>query len=503
MRRLPKPRPWARLAITVGVTAATFLTLGFVGAEYVRSPAEVAAETEPPEPSQILVPVERRRLRQTVEASATIPNLAAQPLSADGQTPTFVTATPRAAGDEIAEGEVVVEVSGRPLLTLQGAFPFYRDLSVGDSGADVFQLQSALSRMGHYHGAIDGQFGPQVSEAIADWYRNLGYAPPRAQDQDRTEAVTQDADLPVLQAGTALDQAQRELDAARADVSRVDDEAAAVVAAAQAAYDAVTSDEQSTEQDRREAKLQLDRATHEAQRLKEAAHERVRRATEQASIATAALSQARGDSAEAHRQADLAKRNEMPTMSASEIIVVNELPATLTSVKPVGTSSTDDPPARLRVGAPTLEVELKPAQARLVRPGQLATVTGTDARGTVESVTGRPAQDAASGSVAIIKLAGGTIPHESPITVEIVVDETHTEVNSVPITAIVDLPDGAQAVLLAGEDDQTEVVEVKVGMHANGWVQISPRGPRPLEQGARVVVGASQDTTRGSDDGGT
>ncbi len=57
----------------------------------------------------------------------------------------IVTARPPKAGQTIRAGDVVAEVSGRPLLAFPTSVPLYRDLSVGDQGNDVRQLEEILA----------------------------------------------------------------------------------------------------------------------------------------------------------------------------------------------------------------------------------------------------------------------------------------------------------------------------------------------------------------------
>ena len=41
-------------------------------------------------------------------------------------------------------GSVIVEVAGRPLFVFPGTVPAYRNLSPGETGTDVAQLQAGL-----------------------------------------------------------------------------------------------------------------------------------------------------------------------------------------------------------------------------------------------------------------------------------------------------------------------------------------------------------------------
>ena len=52
-------------------------------------------------------------------------------------------------------GDVLVEVTGRPVIALTGPLPAYRDLVVGDIGPDVAQLEQALAAIGFDPGEPD------------------------------------------------------------------------------------------------------------------------------------------------------------------------------------------------------------------------------------------------------------------------------------------------------------------------------------------------------------
>ncbi|MGC4112929.1 MAG: peptidoglycan-binding protein [Nocardioides sp.] len=88
-----------------------------------------------------------------------------------------VTRTPIPAGGEVADGAVLVEVAGRPVIALPGLLPAYRDLRVGDTGPDVAQLEQALSGLGYDTGDVDDTYTVQTAAAVGELYRRLGYAP--------------------------------------------------------------------------------------------------------------------------------------------------------------------------------------------------------------------------------------------------------------------------------------------------------------------------------------
>lgn len=103
----------------------------------------------------------------------------------------MVTRVPKTRGEPIAAGQVVVEVSGRPLIVLPGSAPAYRDLREGQHGPDVTQLQQALRSLRLYSTKISGTFDAATRAAVLRLYGALGYdAPTTAAMNGATASVT-------------------------------------------------------------------------------------------------------------------------------------------------------------------------------------------------------------------------------------------------------------------------------------------------------------------------
>lgn len=164
--------------IGVGVLLlAAGLGGGWVAAERFQSPEQRAAAASPPPAEPVVVEVREGLLEETITATADVHDASitnvAIPIVAS---PSVVTATPCVPGSPVAPGTVLVEVNGRPVFALPGAFPFYRDLTEGDRGPDVQQLQDALRALGN---AIpereSGAFGSRTARAALTLYANAGY----------------------------------------------------------------------------------------------------------------------------------------------------------------------------------------------------------------------------------------------------------------------------------------------------------------------------------------
>ncbi|MCU1440356.1 MAG: HlyD family secretion protein [Rhodoglobus sp.] len=86
-----------------------------------------------------------------------------------------ITRLPKA-GDEIAVGQALYEVDGRPVIAVRGDRPFWRALSEGvDNGADVQQLEQFLVDAG-FGGdvVVDTEFTWTTAAAVKNWQESLG-----------------------------------------------------------------------------------------------------------------------------------------------------------------------------------------------------------------------------------------------------------------------------------------------------------------------------------------
>jgi len=164
--------------------AVVSATVSWVAAAQITSPDEAQRSAAAPTASLVAVPVERRALSANLmlrgELSfdeATVIAVPALSGAAEGAAARVVTKDPTAVAEEITEGQSVVEISGRPLIVLQGALPVFRNLGVGSEGDDVEQLEEALARLGHSPGTIDRTFDAATQAAVDALYRGAGYLP--------------------------------------------------------------------------------------------------------------------------------------------------------------------------------------------------------------------------------------------------------------------------------------------------------------------------------------
>jgi hypothetical protein len=189
-----------RILVGVGIAAALLAIGGLIGASFVKSPQQLAADTAAPPPTVTTAAVVSQVLTSSVQMRGVIyPSVqydvyVSAPSSGSGTAGAASTASSStgastgavyiskltvAAGDTIRNGEQLAELDGQPLFALAGPVPAWRDLTPGESGPDVAELQKALGLLGYYDGGdTAGYFGAATEDAVSLYYEHLGYTPP-------------------------------------------------------------------------------------------------------------------------------------------------------------------------------------------------------------------------------------------------------------------------------------------------------------------------------------
>ena len=182
---------------------------GWSVASRVESPADSIQGAQPPLPSEITVPVERQVVVSEVITRGTVrfDGLLLVPTPSTDALLPVVTLVTLQTGDELNEGSVVAEIAGRPMIAIDGQLPPYRDLTVGDLGPDVLQLELALDRLGLLATTPDDSFDDATSQALSALYQDLGYLPPTLGDDGL--AARREAMERVRLATEAVAQAER------------------------------------------------------------------------------------------------------------------------------------------------------------------------------------------------------------------------------------------------------------------------------------------------------
>ncbi|WP_406116918.1 peptidoglycan-binding protein [Streptomyces virginiae] len=351
-----------RVVLAVVGGAALMAVGGLLATTLVKSPAQVAAETGPPAQGVLTADVERRVLAQTVVMRGTVvadQSVAVSPQgvrSGEGAGAALVTKLPLKAGDPVTAGRLIAEVSGRPVFTLHGAQPMYRDLKPGSTGDDVAQLQQALRELGHATGGdAKGVFGAGTKAALSAQYRAIGYAP-----------------LPAVADGGAALKAARE--AVRSATWAVED--------ASGPTGAVGTPEE-TGSGRKGGATPAPGAT----------------ASPGAGAVPGAvpgpgagreLARARQALGEARAALAAAEAADGPMLPTAEAVFLSSLPARVSSVGARAGSPVSGPVLTLSGGELVVEAYLKDDKRQLLRAGMTVVisseVSGTDVRGTVAAV---------------------------------------------------------------------------------------------------------------------
>ena len=185
-----------RVLFWVAGAAALLAIGGLIGSSFVKSPQQIAADTAAPPPTVTTAKVVSQVLTSSVqmrgvvypatqydvypsapEADAAAPGTG----SAAGGSPgtVYISKLDVAAGQRISNGAQLAEIDGEPLFALAGRVPAWRDITPGDSGPDVAELQQALASLGYYSGVdTPGFFGAATEDAVSLYYEHLGYTPP-------------------------------------------------------------------------------------------------------------------------------------------------------------------------------------------------------------------------------------------------------------------------------------------------------------------------------------
>jgi peptidoglycan hydrolase-like protein with peptidoglycan-binding domain len=189
-----------RVLFGVGGAAALLAIGGLIGSSFVKSPQQIAADTAAPPPTVTTAKVVSQILTSSVEMRGLVypatqydvypsaPEADASATGSSGGGPAsgggspgavYISRLDVAAGKTAHNGEKLAEIDGEPLFALAGRVPAWRDITPGESGPDVTELQQALARLGYYQdGDTPGLFGAATQEAVALYYEHLGYPPP-------------------------------------------------------------------------------------------------------------------------------------------------------------------------------------------------------------------------------------------------------------------------------------------------------------------------------------
>lgn len=489
------------LLLLVGAAAG-----GWYAAGRTRTPAELAAEAEPPEASLITAPVELLEINTSVLIRGDVrfdePETIVSTGTALEGVASVVTMVPEV-GAEFTEGEVLFEVSGRPTFVFQGELPLFRDLRPGAEGEDVLQFQEALARIGREPGPIDGTYGIETQRAVDALYASAGYEAFGPSDQEL--ATVEGFEDIVTQAQRSYNQANderqkslnavRELDAARA--AEVDagiglESARIRLAKAELGTHPDTGLPPTDEQ---LAQLETDLVL--AQTVYDGALARF----EQARIGVEVAGPARDISNELEAlndaRADLAKaRTAIGTvMPTAEIIFVGVLPIRVDSVDVARGDGGAGQIMSVSGSRLAIDTAIAIDEAESVEVGTVVEIEqarlGITLSGTVSFKADRTGTDGADADEYALEIVPDEVVPElsgTNVRISIPIRSTGGEVLAVPLSALSATAGGDAIVTVVADDGSTRTVVVEAGLASSGLVQINPIDG-DIAEGDQVVVG--------------
>jgi peptidoglycan hydrolase-like protein with peptidoglycan-binding domain len=201
--------------------AALLAIGGLIGAAFVKSPQQIAADTAAPPATVTTAKVVSQILTSSVQMRGVVypgtqydvyPSApesdsassdsgsaaggaagggpAAGGATGGGSSGVYISSLDVAAGKTISNGKQLAVVDGEPMFALTGRVPAWRDITPGESGPDVAELQKALAALGYYDdGDTPGYFGTATQDAVAAFYEHFGYTPPTSGGMPLTDVI--------------------------------------------------------------------------------------------------------------------------------------------------------------------------------------------------------------------------------------------------------------------------------------------------------------------------
>ncbi|MEV6963843.1 peptidoglycan-binding domain-containing protein [Hamadaea sp. NPDC051192] len=134
----------------------------------------IGGGTETPQgntPQQATTPVTRTTLVQSEEVNGTLGYGPPTPVStATGAVLTWLPAP----GATISRGRAVYRADNLPVVLFYGTLPLYRPLHVGDTGADVKEIERNLAALGYSGITVDTRYTAATAAAVKKWQKALG-----------------------------------------------------------------------------------------------------------------------------------------------------------------------------------------------------------------------------------------------------------------------------------------------------------------------------------------
>lgn len=166
----PASSPRRRLltAATAVFILAFVAAIGYWAGRIALAPAEDPLATEP---ASVTYEVQEQTIgrSQRFIAEAQWPSTPALRAAAGG----VVTSVDFVAGDFVEAGTRLFSLDLRPVVAAEGVVPMFRDLELGDRGADVEQLQAILHVLEFAESEPTGVFDEQTAQAVRTWQESM------------------------------------------------------------------------------------------------------------------------------------------------------------------------------------------------------------------------------------------------------------------------------------------------------------------------------------------
>lgn len=505
---------------------------GWFAGSRITSPGEAAARAEAPTASLITAAVDQTVLASEIIARGDITYDDPITLSVQGSIgetgETAIVTRIGALGDTLEEGDVAIEVSGRPVILLQGEVPMYRDIRPGAKGADVKQLEEALVRLG-YLATADETWTGDTGSAVQQLYADAGYTAKGTSKEDQAAIDSardsvrfandsvRDAEKALTEAGTA---SRSSVLQAQSTVKSAEEALTLAQLEREAALKTPTRERDQAQQERNWA---VDNADPELPKYEAALADkadvlRIETARQDAYVASAArqLEIARAALAEVTAPVDTTQLKRAVTdakaaladanttlaelqaeagtwIPGGEIIFVNYVPVQITSVdKKYGEPLGQTPFMTVSGSGIALQLSIAEDDIARVSLGQEVRIEDDSLEEPLIGEVSSISEQASSGRYRI-KVTIPDVPEELiglNVRARIPIESTGGEVLVVPAAALSAVASGDVRVEVEDPDKPgtTRFVVVETGLSADGVVQVTPRDGE-LKKGDRVVVG--------------
>lgn len=509
---MKRPSSFIRLVI---VGAVGFGLVGLVASQVIRSPDDVERAKEPPTPSVITAPVERLVLASKIITRGDVRLSDSTDLVVDtdlggGKSAgaagsagnAVVTGKIPVENSELVEGSVAIEVSGRPIMVLQGELPTYRSLRPGDTGSDVKQLELALKRLGFNPGTVNDTYDDATETAVSAWYRARGYeaVSPTDEEENSLDASREQ----VSSAKKAQRSAQAALTEAQeppkpSELKKAEDQvtlATAQLGAAKNTRDKAITE--ATPETRDQVRRDQDLLVLQAEQQLTSARLTLDdlREPKKTDLLEEDLKDATSSLVEAEQKFGEQRATFGVRIPRGELIFVPSLPRRVQGVKAKVGEQPQSALFKLIGGAPQVQAEVPQAQQRLLKLDAEATISDPEEDkelpGKIVFIAERPGTDEAGETMYRVRIR----PTEGDtskliglnVRVTIPVDSTEKAVLAVPSAALFTTANSNVHIQVQRKNGVIENVKVKTGLSADGMVELrSVEGK--LDEGDLVVIG--------------